>query len=561
MYTRTWLFILCWVVGFAMQAQRIDLPPGHDAQFLMDRLDIQLSSSTLNHTYYRPFSRTQLTQALLSRLGTKKLSSKEKEWYGRMLWLVSDSVASTKNDDPLLGFLYGNRRDLWQSWSPDLKLVVNPILHAGAGREMYDAVTATDSSFSRLLYTNTRGVQVRGELWNRVGFYTELADNQLRLPSPETQYYAQRNALPGQTFVKRIGGTTNGFDYFTARGYITYIPVNQLRIKFGKDRTFWGYGKQSLHLSDFSTDHLMLDIRTRFWKVEYVNHFALLTDYFPNKPDQFGIQPRKYGAFHALSYAPVKNLSITAFEGVIYSPVLPGGRRGFEPEYLNPIIFYRAVEQSIGSPDNATLGLAAKYNFLNRFRLYGQLMLDDFNFRNRKVGTGYWGNKYGYQLGFNYVNMGGITGLDGMLEYNRIRPYTYGHVNPAANYTHYGQPLAHSAGANLHEILGELRFQVTATLSIMAGGWHRIQGLNDSTGNLGGDIFISNSLRVREFGNSVAQGFQLTTTQIYGRIRMQLWHLDAWAEIEGAYRKSNIYNTFWINGSLRFNIGGRTPLL
>jgi hypothetical protein len=57
------------------------------------------------------------------------------------------------------------------------------------------------------------------------------------------------------------------------------------------------------------------------------------------------------------------------------------------------------VEQLLGSPDNTMLGIDYRVNFLRRFSVYGQVMVDDFNFQVSKGEKGYWGNKYGLQTG------------------------------------------------------------------------------------------------------------------------------------------------------------------
>ncbi len=46
----------------------------------------------------------------------------------------------------------------------------------------------------------------------------------------------------------------------------------------------------------------------------------------------------------------------------------------------NPVIFYRSVEQALGSPDNAFLGFDFKVKFAKHCQIYGQFLLDEFNF-------------------------------------------------------------------------------------------------------------------------------------------------------------------------------------
>ena len=50
----------------------------------------------------------------------------------------------------------------------------------------------------------------------------------------------------------------------------------------------------------------------------------------------------------------------------------------FDFEYLNPIIFLRHIEGTVGSPDNAFAGVDFKANVAHHFQFYGQLLLDEF---------------------------------------------------------------------------------------------------------------------------------------------------------------------------------------
>jgi hypothetical protein len=99
----------------------------------------------------------------------------------------------------------------------------------------------------------------------------------------------------------------------------------------------------------------------------------------------------------------------------------------------------------------------AKWNFLKRFQLYGQLMLDEFVFSELVTNNqGWWANKYGIQAGLKYIDAFGIDHLDLQAEYNQVRPYTYTHRDSSAYYAHYDTPLAHPLGANFKELIFKL---------------------------------------------------------------------------------------------------------
>jgi hypothetical protein len=243
------------------------------------------------------------------------------------------------------------------------------------------------------------------------------------------------------------------------------------------------------------------------WKLNYQNLFAELT---AQKKNADQVYPKKYFALHHLSLDVTPNFNVGVFESEVF-----GSNSGrFELQYLNPIIFYRAIEQQVGSADNALLGLDFKWNIKHTAQLYGQLVLDEFKLSEIRAGNGWWANKQAFQLGGKYIDVAGIRNLDLQLEFNYIRPYTYQHVDFYTSYTHYNQPLAHPMGANLTEILGVLSYQPLPRLTLVGKAFYTEQGLdyvnpdNPSAGilNFGGNPLFSYNTRVKEYGNTIGQG-------------------------------------------------------
>ncbi len=548
------LVLLAIICPFSLWGQSADLPLNHRLYHYIDRLDIEGRSDATIHTDTKPYSRSSIAE-IFDSIDQEGMTETDLEWFRLNRISGDDDFAAQEDGKGLLKYFYLNKRDLYSLRKEKIQLYVNPTLYLNAGADVHDlAGTGTSQTLSN--YRNTRGLRIRGSLFDKVGFYTEVSENQVKYPQFVRNYEEGLDVLWGETFVKDFDQTTGnpGYDYFNARGYVTYSPVKELRFKLGRDRGFWGNGYQSLQLSDQAADYFFLNFNLRIWKLEYSTIYAQFTDYIRNKPDSYGIFPKKYGVFHQLFYKPKKWLSIGLFESVIYSPTLPGGVRGFELEYLNPLIFYRSVEQSLGSPDNSMLGLSWKLNFLQRFQYYGQLMLDDFNFRVRDQGTGYFGNKYGWQMGLKYINAFWIPRLDLQLEYNRIRPYTYQHFNPTANYSHYGQYLAHSQGANLYDFNLILRYQPFPRWSGFLGYTRMVKGLDIGGENYGGNIWTPYTDFFQEFNNTVAQGERFQVDQLYGRVSYQFLNLEAFAELEGRYRRENNGSSTSILGTLRFNL-------
>ena len=85
----------------------------------------------------------------------------------------------------------------------------------------------------------------------------------------------------------------------------------------------------------------------------------------PNLVGQISLLRKKYAAMHHLDVNVTKWLNIGLFEGVIF-----GRKDHFEFGYLNPIIFYRSIEQQNGSYDNSVAGIDFKANMLQTSSSY-----------------------------------------------------------------------------------------------------------------------------------------------------------------------------------------------
>ena len=124
---------------------------------------------------------------------------------------------------------------------------------------------------------------------------------------------------------------------------------------------------------------------------------------------------KKYAAFHHLSIAVTHWLNLGLYEGVIFDR-----EDGFELQYLNPIVFYRSIEQELGSADNAIVGFDFKANIVRRISIYGQMVFDEFNFTHIRARDGWWANKFAVQTGVKYIDVAEISNFDLQLE-NYIR--------------------------------------------------------------------------------------------------------------------------------------------
>ena len=446
-------------------------------------------------------------------------------------------------------YLFGKKEN-------DYQFFVNPIAYFNGG---YDWVS------NEKLYQNTRGIVVRGSLANKLGFYSEITENQALFPEFVREKEKATGALPNHGFYKDFGN--NAYDFFGYKGYINFKALPPIDVQFGHDQNFIGNGKRSLILGDFAPPHLFLKLNTKIKKVNYMNLFSEHSD-LQRVIGNGSNQNKKYSALHHLSINFGKKINLGLFEQVIFSRQNSNQNNGFEPNYLNPIIFYRGIEQNLNSSDNVLLGSDFKYLIRRNMSLYGQFVLDEFKLSEIKANKGWWANKWALQAGVKAIDIFGVNNLDFLLEYNQARPYTYTHFKSNQNLVHYRQPLAHPLGTNFKETLLEISYQVKSNWTINWLASFMQQGIDSNihSKNIGGNILRDYGERAFEYGNKTLQG------NLYQTFYSDLWiqfqfNTFAYLDLSYTFRKnmrqfpqsSNSLNQI-LSISIRYFIDRNVPL-
>src|SRR6187397_1288919 len=494
-------FILCPVFAIS---QSTYLPQGSKENILIERLEILgQKDSILNFSKTKPLNRLQMIRGVMGfmQLYPRVILSKTDEYNLQRLYLnnieyLPDSQRLAIKSKKHIGPFYTTPANLYEVHVKDFDLVINPIIQFKYMKE---------SDNDETLFLNSRGVSIRGRIANKIGFTASILDNQERDPLYVQAWEDKFQSVPGAGYYKNFKGA--GYDYFDARGYFTFNMTKYIDVAFGYDKNFIGNGYRSLFLSDFSNNMLFLKLNTRIWRFNYQNLFMEL---HPSETVLANrLLPKKYAVMHHLDINITKALNIGLFEGVMF-----GRKDHFEFSYLNPIIFYRSIEQQNGSYDNSVAGFDFKMNVFKKMQFYGQFLLDEFNLEQVKSGDGWWANKWGLQLGAKYINAFGIKNLDLQLEHNRVRPFTYSHRDSVANYTHYNQPMAHPLGANFSETIGILRYQPVPKWTLLAKAMYWKQGLDTGGRSFGSNIFLPNTVPPRQgdYGYEIVSGIESATT-------------------------------------------------
>jgi len=357
------------------------------------------------------------------------------------------------------------------------------------------------------------GTHVKANINNDFTFAATVFGGKSQVPFFLDTTIAKQRLIPelGQAY----GNSKTGYHFFDYTGYLSYSPNNNKIFNFqlGRDKHFIGDGYRSLLLSDYAPAYPFFRINSNFWRFQYNVWYTWMYDvtYAKGIKNKF---KNKFGTFHYLSYNISKQLQVSLFENVVWRGIDTNQARNFDPNYLNPVIFFRPVEYSIGSSDNSFLGLNINGTLFNKIKLYAQVAVDEFFLREIRARKGWWANKQGWQLGAKYISAFKIKGLKLQVEYNEVRPFTYTHGIVVQNYAHYGMPLAHPFGANFREFLGFINYRKNR-FELAWQGMQVVVG-KDTSGtksNIGQNIFVSYNTRNLEYGNKTTQGIKTNVLQ------------------------------------------------
>lgn len=401
-----------------------------------------------SHSYYSQFERGMHQVGTNSHTGSKPYTYAEvgkyydfqkqnnavqwstKSWWGRKLF--HENLVAIQG------------KDYW--------FTLNPIFDLRVG--------STSPKVDGFTYVNTRAIQIQGGLGENLTFTSSIfesqgyfADYYNRLSMAQRPSGGNPAIVPGIGIAKDFKG--NQFDFPSAEAILAYTPTKHLNLQLGYSRNFIGDGYRSLLEADGASPYPFVKINTTFWKIKYTNTYMWLKDVRPEVTAE-KTYATKYMANHYLSWNVSKRWNMGFFESVVWTNT---NNRGFDANFINPIIFYRSVEFSSSSKSgNAALGLTSKYKWNNQLNFYGQFFIDEFSVGEMFGGKNSWRNKLGYQLGAKYFDAFGVPNLYLQAEYNIVRPYVYSHSEVITNYAHNNQSMGHNWGSNLNEIVAIARY-------------------------------------------------------------------------------------------------------
>ena len=570
---RTWSFVLFSLLVIPISAQYVGSEIGDRYEIFVEKIQAKYKIDLGTHTTVHPFNLKNAFGTLDS-LSTMFDAMEMKEWAylkkqhdiiapeevksevreveeGDGFYTIETPAKATPK--PFLKYFYTNRNHFLSLDKGNFSLRADPVIDLGYSNASND---------NNLIFRNTRGVKITGIIDNKVLVHTSIFENQANFPAYVNRFVTENFTIPRNGFYKSYRSSVidnlKGWDYLNAQAFIG-VPISKnIQIEFGHGRNFIGNGVRSLLLSDFGNNYLYLKFNAQFWKFHYQTIYGELSAVSAQdrySPDS-AVLPKKYTANHYLSFRPNQNFEVGLFETVVF-----GRKDHLELQYLNPVILYRTIEQFLNSPDNVLLGLNMAYVPVKKVKLYGQFVLDEFLLQNIKDQNGWWGNKYGLQLGVKLYDVVPKTNIG--LEYNAVRPYTYTHYQSIdttigdksiSSYSHYNQALAHPLGANFREWIVTVDHAITPKIKVNSTLFLWNKGLDAPGENNGGNIFLNYRSRNNDFGNYKGQGISNKVVHWRSQVSYEFFP-NMMADINLLYRRQTSQpNTFLAGIGLRINM-------
>lgn len=344
--------------------------------------------------------------------------------------------------------------------NPDFKLMIDPILG-------YKQVVGNEMSYREV----SNGVNMWGQA-KRFGFQMYYRDYTLTGDGLNNI----NNENPGTTIIDLINRDPNKKNHNEIKGHLSYSWKNG-SVSLGKDHLLMGYGESGkIILSDRapSFPYLRFDYNPIKWLHFNYSH-AWLNSNIVDSARTYGtgtsgvsgdIRVRyrsKFLVTHSLTVLPLKGLSITLGESMVYSDKLDVG-------FFIPIIYFKAYDNNrsnylinAGSNGQLFLQLSSR-NHIKKTHLYTNIFIDELSvtkvFDKMKSR-----NQLGVLLGASVTDVF-LPYLTFGAEYTRINPFVYRNLIPAQEYVHYNQELGDWMGNNFDRVALMAKYNPVAKLRL-----------------------------------------------------------------------------------------------
>jgi hypothetical protein len=512
------LLLLLLVPAHRARAQAENVPVGNQVYEFLDRMGVK-GVLPLYSNAVLPLSRSQVAGLLETAGGRRdELSETERAYLAKFEREFARELGL--DDDPFVLFgAHGSSGALVEGAGSDREKFLYYYADSAAvfaaefvGGLEYRAAFG-DAYGTTNTWLGTIGGRLRGSLFERLGFYLQATNGQVW----GDQEFALADPRLAANYKLNEGKSAN-FDFTEA--YLR-LDWKHVWLQFGREYAGVGLGASDrLLLSENGAafDFLKLGASYAWFRFVFL-YGSILPASAPAAgiPDEAPADANKYVALHRFQFAlfGLANLAVT--EMVIHQRASP------EFAYLNPVNFFKSAEHQLRDRDNALLAFDLEVYPAAGWKMYGTWLIDDIDFS--KMGTGWWGNQFGWQAGVAAADVAGAEDLDAVLEWTRLEPYLYTNRLLDNEYSHNDLSLGHRLRPNSDEVMLELRYRASERLRLR---------LRWASERHGANVIDADTL-LRNVGGDVLQGHRDTdaeTAVFLDGVRQDAWSLRARADWE-----------------------------
>jgi hypothetical protein len=179
-------------IGYVSKAQSVFAPLNQDYYHLIDRYEIKRGKFSEGfHTTVKPYTRKGIIQMVDSVLKDPSIYLSDRDIFN-LEYLQNDSWEWAKPDTigesrkPIWNTFYHRKADAYSSSNDVFDIHISPVVD-------FEVSSLMGRDEKRILTLNTRGIEIRGMINKKVGFYSFLTDNIALIPDYVRDYVDNYN--------------------------------------------------------------------------------------------------------------------------------------------------------------------------------------------------------------------------------------------------------------------------------------------------------------------------------------------------------------------------------
>lgn len=323
---------------------------------------------------------------------------------------------------------------------------------------LYQRNGVGDSVGARKFFAGDLGFEVRGSMFDRVGFAMSYSNGRVFVGNAEDKLFVNSYDAFFRTATS-FKDDGKFFDHF--KGYIRYeVPKRWLAVMVGKENVKQGFGFVDNLFYSGILPYPMIKLDLKYKAVGYTYSYGNI------KSDSAGADfDNKMISTHRLDVKFAKWIRGGFYESVITNYT------AFTFVHLNPFSFITSADLNTGAnssqKNNTFMGFDVEVKPVKNVVLQGTLLVDDFNLSS--IGNNDYtanDNKFGYQAGVMWNDAFMLAGLSGVVEYTRLDPFVYTHRENKQQFTNWGLSMGHHLPPNSDEWAFKFDYNVLARLNV-----------------------------------------------------------------------------------------------